>query len=635
MAWTRWRQLVRAAPNTPLLVVGTNADGDLARQVVQAGAHDYLLKNHLDSYWLPRALLRAIERKLAEEALFEEMKRAEVTLNSISDAVLSTDPSGRVTFLNSMAETMTGWSRAEAVGRPLEDVLQIVDSVTREPAADPLKRAMLGNAQVNLASNFILIRRDGVESPIEDSAAPIHDRRGLASGAVIVIRDMSTIRATALQMSYLANHDALTGLPNRLLLSDRLGRALALAHRHQRGLAVLFFDIDHFKYINDSLGHALGDQLLQAIGRDVAMSVRSSDTVSRQGGDEFVVVLSELEHVEDAALGAEKIMAAVAQPRKIAGHELQVTATIGISVYPDNGEDAETLMKSADIAMYHAKDEGRDRYRFFKPDMNVRAVERRTIEAGLRGALKRQEFLLHYQPKMDLKTGAIVGSEALIRWRWPDRGLMEPGQFVSIAEDCGLIAPIGRWVVHEACRQAQAWQQAGLPPIPVSVNVSAVEFRSRAFLENIDAVLKETRLDPSYLEIELTESVLMASSDTTFAVLQALKSIGVQLAIDDFGVGYSSLGYLSHFPIDALKVDQSFVQGITSSSNGAAIVRAVIGMGRSLKHRVIAEGVETRDQLAFLQAEDCGEGQGFYFSRPLAAEQFAQVLKTGATRWAN
>jgi diguanylate cyclase (GGDEF)-like protein/PAS domain S-box-containing protein len=624
-------QLARAVPAQPILVVGNEEDDEVTRDVVRRGAYGYLLLRHLDRYWLPRTLQQAIERKQAEEALFGEMERAEVTLNSIADAVLTTDLSGHVRYLNAVAEAMTGWSRAEAAGQPLEDVLRIVDGATGERADDPFRRAILGHPRAKLLSHDVLVRRDGFESPIEDSAAPIHDRRGLVTGAVIVFRDLSASHETSRHMSHLASHDPLTDLPNRLLLSDRLGRALALARRHERGLAVIFLDVDHFKYINDSLGHALGDQLLQAVGRDVTMCVRSSDTVSRQGGDEFVVVLAELEHAADAALGAQKIMAAVARPHQIAGHELHVTASLGISVYPDDGEDAETLMQNADIAMYQAKSQGRDRYRFFKPEMNLRAVERHTVEEGLRGALKRQEFVLHYQPKINLKTGAMVGAEALVRWTRPNGRLVEPEEFVPIAEDCGLIGPIGRWVVHEACRQAQAWQKAGLRPIPVSVNVSAVEFRRRDFLDHIAASLKENCLDPRYLEIELTESALMAPKEATASTLRALKRIGVQLVIDDFGVGYSSLSYLRYFPIDALKVDRSFVQGIISSPNGGAIVRAVIGIGKSLQHRVIAEGVETHAQLAFLQAEGCGEGQGYYFSRPLVAEEFAEVLKAGAT----
>jgi diguanylate cyclase (GGDEF)-like protein len=467
-----------------------------------------------------------------------------------------------------------------------------------------------------------------LESAIEHSASPTHDRLGLLTGAAIVFRDISAARAMTLQMSHLASHDPLTDLPNRLLLADRLGRALALAHRHSRRLAVLFLDIDRFKYINDSLGHLLGDELLRSIAREVTMCVRSSDTVSRHGGDEFVVVLSELEHVEDAAKGAQKIISALARPHTLAGHELHISVSIGISVYPDDGWDAETLLKNADMALYRAKEQGRDCYQFFEPDMNTSARERQSIEAGLHVALDKREFELLYQPKMDLKTGAVVGAEALIRWRRPDRGLVEPAEFVPIAEECGLIRPIGRWVVHEACRQAQAWQDVGLRPIPVSVNISAVEFRSKDLLKSIVDALKETRLDPSYLEIELTESALMAHVEATNSVLRALKALGVQLAIDDFGTGWSSLSYLRHFPIDTLKVDKSFVQEITSDSNAASIVSAVIGMAKSLEHRVIAEGVETRDQLSFLKAEGCDEAQGYYFSRPLVPQQFARVLET-------
>jgi len=623
-------KLLQALP-PPILVIGADGNDEIARQVIRAGAHDYLVTNRLDSYWLPRALRHVIERKLSEEALFAETERVEVTLNSIGDAVLTTDSSGYITYLNRMAEALTGWPRAEAAGRPLEEVLQTIDGGTRDPLGDPQERSIPGKPISGLVSNVILIHRDGSESAIEDSTTPLHDRQGLVIGAAIVFRDISAARATTLRMSHLASHDPLTDLPNRLLMADRLARALALARRHQQRLAVLYLDIDRFKHINDSLGHILGDELLRSVGRKVTMCVRSSDTVSRQGGDEFVVVLSELEHAEDAALGAQKIIAALARPHKLAGHELRITVSVGISLYPDDGEDAETLLKSADTALYHAKDQGRDCYQFFKPDLNVRAVERQSIEAGLHRALDKGEFELLYQPKMNLQTGAVVGAEALIRWRHPDRGLVEPVQFVPIAEDCGLIKPIGRWVVHEACRQAQEWQDAGLRPIPVAVNVSGVEFRNKGFLENIVDVLKETRLDPRYLEIELTESVLVAHVEATGSALNALKTLGVQLAIDDFGTGWSSLSYLRHFPIDTLKIDKSFVQEITSGSSVAPIVSAVISMGKSLKRRVVAEGVETHDQLAFLQAEDCGEGQGYYFSRPMVAQQFARVLEAGMT----
>jgi diguanylate cyclase (GGDEF)-like protein len=437
---------------------------------------------------------------------------------------------------------------------------------------------------------------------------------------------------TAVQLAHLASHDPLTDLPNRALLADRLTHALALARRHQGRLAVLFLDIDRFKHINDSLGHLVGDEVLRAVARELTMCVRTSDTVGRHGGDEFVVLLTELAQAQDAALGAQKMIATVRRPRHVAGHELHLTVSIGISVFPDDADDAVTLLTRADMALYHAKHLGRDCYQFFEPNLHVRAVERQTIEAGLHSALDRREFELYYQPKINLGTGVIVGVEALIRWRHPDRGLIEPAHFVPIAEDCGLIRPIGRWVLHEACRQARAWQDAGLPAIPMSVNISAIEFGSKAFLNNVVEVLTECGLDPRYLEIELTESVLMAHGDTTTSVLQALKTLGVQMAIDDFGTGWSSLSYLRHFPIDALKIDKSFVQEISSASSSAPIVRGVINLGKSLDYRVIAEGVETRDQFAFLHTEDCREAQGYYFSRPLCAQQCAELLKAGTIR---
>ena len=625
-------RLLLAAPTIPILVVGADEDEKTARQVIRAGARDYLVTSRLDSYWLPRALHHAIEQKLSEEAFAAETERVEATLNSIGDALLRTDTSGHVTYLNRFAEEMTGWPRAEAAGRLLKDVLQIVDGATREPSVVAQPSGDCGKPDAEVVPNGILIRRDGSESAIEHSTAPIHDRLGLVTGATVVLRDVSAVRTTTLRLSHLASHDPLTDLPNRLLLGDRLARALALAHRHDGRLAVLFLDVDHFKRINDSFGHSLGDELLRSIGREVTMCVRSSDTVSRHGGDEFVVVLSELEHAEDAAEGARKIIAALTRPHNLAGQELHITVSIGISIYPDDGGDAETLLRCADIALYQVKDQGRDGYRFFESHLNARAVERQSIEAGLHNALAKREFELLFLPKMDLKTGAVSGAEALIRWHRPDRGTIEPAEFVAIAEDCGLISPIGRWVLHEACRQAREWQDGGLRPIPVSVGVSAVEFRSGAFLETIADILRETDLDPRYLEIELTERALTADIDSTKSALFALKALGVRLAIDDFGSEWSSLGYLRHLPVDTLKIDRSFVQAITSYSNGAPVVSAVIRMGKSLKLQVVAEGVETRRQLAFLQAEHCGQGQGDYFSRPVTAAQFALGDWTGACK---
>ena len=365
--------LFRAAPHVPILVLSHLRDEDVGRLAVQHGAQDYLLEERLDGYSLQKALSNMLERSAYAEALFLERERAQVTLNSIGDAVISTDVAGKVAYLNTVAESMTGWSRQEAAGRPLEEVLRIIDGDTREPALNPMAMAMLHNKSVGLSANCILIRRDGYESAIEDTAAPIHDQRGQLTGAVIVFHDVGVARAMSLRMSYLAQHDFLTGLPNRMLLNDRLTQAIASANRHRKSLAVLFLDLDHFKHINDSLGHAIGDQLLRSIAGRLVSCVRSSDTVSRQGGDEFVVLLSEVTRAEDAALAADKILAAVSRPHRIEHQDLQVTVSVGVGVYPDDGADAETLLRNADLALFHAKAGGRGNHQFFKPDMSVHA----------------------------------------------------------------------------------------------------------------------------------------------------------------------------------------------------------------------------------------------------------------------
>jgi diguanylate cyclase (GGDEF)-like protein/PAS domain S-box-containing protein len=623
-------KLFSAAPDVPILILG-NGNEALAREAVGHGAQDYLLAGHLDSYSLPRALRNAIERKAVEDALFVEKERAVVTLNSIGDAVLCTDISGNITYLNLVAETMTGWRREEAVGKPLAIVFRIIDGATRKTARDPLEMAVEQDRTVGLTVNCVLIRRDGFESPIEDSAAPIHDRAGRITGAVIVFHDVSAARAMSVRMTHSAQHDVVTNLPNRLLLNDRICQSIVSAHRQKKSLAVIFLDLDRFKYINDSLGHAVGDKLLQSVSRRLLAGVRGSDTVSRQGGDEFVILLSEISHPEDAATSAKKILLSLSAPHSVAGQDLRVDGSIGISVYPGDGEDSETLIKNADTAMYHAKENGRNNFQFFKVDMNLRAVERQSLEGNLREALEREEFLLHYQPKVSLDTGEITGVEALIRWQHPDRGLVAPDRFVPIAEDCGLILPIGRWVLREACRQAREWQEAGLPFNRISVNVSAAEFRAKNFVAEISASLKETGLEARYLDLELTESVLMHHAESSVTILHALKAIGVHLAVDDFGTGYSSLSYLQQFPIDILKIDKSFIQRLTGGLDDSPIVGAMINMGKSLKLRVIAEGIETQQQLAILQAQHCGEGQGYFFSRPVAAAQFTDLLKVGNT----
>lgn len=617
------------APQVAIVVLTGQDDESLALQALQEGAQDYLVKGQIEPRGLLRALRYAVERRALKEALFVEKERAQVTLNCIGEAVICTDISGNITFLNVVAETMTGWAFTEAEGRPLGDVFRLLDATSRKAIAIPTGLVLAEHRAERARSNCVLVHKNGVETPIDDSVAPIYDRQGQPTGAVVVFRDVSAARAISIQMAHSAEHDSLTGLPNRLLLNDRVTQAIAFARRHMKRLAVLFLDLDGFKHINDSLGHPIGDKLLQSIAKRLVDCGRASDTISRQGGDEFVVLLSEVEHSEDAAIAARRMLRAVAEPHSIGQHELHVTTSIGVSVYPDDGDDAETLVKNADTAMYQAKENGRQSYQFFKPAMNLRAVERQVIEEGLRRALERDEFALQYQPKINFRTGAITGAEALIRWTHPIRGSISPAQFIPVAEDCGLILPIGNWVLRKACEQARAWRDLGLPVATMAVNVSALEFRDQKFLDGLFAILKETDLDPHSLELELTESVLMKHAESAAAVLQTVRRKGIKVALDDFGTGYSSLSYLRNFPIDALKIDQSFVAQITAARDDASIVIAVISMARSLKLRVIAEGVETLEQLAFLQAHECDEAQGYYFSRPVVPEQFAELLRTG------
>jgi diguanylate cyclase (GGDEF)-like protein/PAS domain S-box-containing protein len=555
------------------------------------------------------------------------------TLDSIGEAILRTDLCGNVIYLNRMAEKMTGWRRQEAVGRAVSTVFRIIDRVSGALTdnvvvahQDKTTRAMA------TCKNCVLVRRDGVEFGIENTVTPIVDPDGKVTGSVVAFHDVSATRAKSLEMSHLAQHDSLTDLPNRLLFNDRLTQAISMAERQDKQLAVMFVDLDHFKKINDSLGHGVGDKVLQSVATRLVACVRRADTVSRLGGDEFVVLLSQVEREDDAAYSARKILRSLSVPHMIDNKSLDLNASIGVSTYPSDGLDAESLINKADTAMYEAKQEGRNNYQFFRRAMQDAVSERQSLEADLRCALGRNEFLLHYQPKLNLQTGRITGAEALVRWEHPQRGMMLPGQFVPIAEECGLILPMGRWVLLEACKQARAWSDLGLGIVPVAVNVSTAEFGDKDFISGVRTALIATGVKPQDLEIELTESVLMRDTESAIRTLNALKTMGVKLAIDDFGTGYSSFTYLRRFPMDALKLHQSFVHEITENQRDATIVSAMIGIGRSLKQRVIAEGVETRAQLTFLKRHGCDEGQGYYFSRPMDAQRFAKLLQTGLSR---
>jgi len=568
----------------------------------------------------------------AAEAMQLENEVANLTLDSIGEAVLRADSQGNITYLNRIAEKVTGWSREEAHGRPVADVLRLIDAASRAAVDPAMGVATLEGETPSSAAgstNCILVRRDGFEIDIESKTTLIHEHGDSVTGAIVAFRDVSADRAKTLEMAHLAQHDALTDLPNRVLFNDRLTQAIALAERQDKQLAVMFVDLDHFKKINDSLGHEIGDKLLQSVAERLKTCVRRSDTIGRLGGDEFVVLLSQVEHAEDAAISAQKALRALTAPHTIDDKSLDLNVSIGVSTYPSDGQDAESLLNRADNAMYEAKRRGRNNYQFFRHEMHARLADRQSLEADLRCALGRNEFVLHYQPILNLQTGLIKGVEALIRWLHPERGLLYPEQFVPLAEECGLILGIGQWVLLEACKQARAWRDEGLGDVPVSVNVSATEFGAKDFLSGVRAVLIATGVEPQNLELELTESVLMHDAEAAVVTLLKLKAMGVQVAIDDFGTGYSSFTYLRRFPSDALKLHHSFVQEITVDPRDAAIVSAMINIGRSLKQRIIAEGVETSAQLQFLRRNGCGEGQGFYFSRPVVAERVANLLKVG------
>ncbi len=435
------------------------------------------------------------------------------------------------------------------------------------------------------------------------------------------------------QLEHQANYDALTGLPNRNLLHDRLRQAV-YSQRNPRAIAVVFMDLDHFKFVNDSLGHSVGDKLLKGMGERLRSVLREGDTVGRVGGDEFVLILNDQSNEEVIFRAMQRISAKVAEPIEIDGKELYVTCSAGISLYPQDGPDVDTLLKHADAAMYRAKEHGRSNFQFYTSEMNERVNERLSLEHALRRALERREFLLHYQQKTDLRTGAIIGAEALVRWNHPEWGLVRPARFIPLAEETGLIVQLGEWVLREACRQTRAWLDEGLRPGVTSVNLSARQFRQEGLVRLVSRILEESRLDPKHLEIELTESMVMHNVQAAIATLHGLKSLGVQLSVDDFGTGYSSLAYLKDFPIDTLKIDRSFVRDIGTGldADDGVIAQAVIHLGHALHLKVIAEGVETDTQVRFLRRHGCDEAQGFFYGEPQAPEAHAGLLERAARK---
>lgn len=564
------------------------------------------------------------QKEAALEKLRESEERYRSILENIQEAYFEVDLAGNFTFFNDSLCRMTGCSRKELLGG---NYAKFSDKENSEKVFTAFNKVYKTGILIE-GFDWLIIRKDGAKRYIEASISLINDSRGNPSGFKGVIRDITERKVIEQELNYMATHDALTGLPNRLMFNQLLNQAILSAKRNSRQLAVFFIDLDRFKIINDTLGHDAGDQLLQEIAKRFRQTLRAVDVVGRLGGDEFVILIEDFNHKSQVANVAHKILSAAIKPMMIMNEECRVTASIGISMYPNDGMDEQSLMKNADIAMYFAKEDGKNNFKFYSKDIKTQSTERFSIETNLRRALDRNELFLDYQARLDFKTNEITGVEALLRWNNPYLGQVTPNQFIPVAEETGIIIPIGKWVMKTACAQNVAWQKQGLPPVCMSINLSLRQLTDDNLLEDIKSVLKETGMAPNLLELEVTESMVMHNSPRMIALLSKIKEIGMRLAIDDFGTGYSSLAQIKNFPIDTLKVDRSFIRNLPSDSEDKAITEAIISMGKTLSLTVVAEGVETFEQENFLREHICDEMQGYYFSKPVSAEEFADLLRT-------
>ena len=573
----------------------------------------------------PDYFIEVIEDITERKEATEQLRLFARIFDTINEGVVVTDSANNIVSVNPAFSAITGYSASETIGKnPRMLHSGLMDKVFYDKMWQSIKKT--GRWQGEITD-----RRKNGESYVEWlSISTMKDERGEFSHHIAVVSDISERKAAEEHMVYIAQHDFLTDLPNRMMLHDRLTQAIAHAGREQRKVAVMFLDLDRFKAINDILGHLVGDKLLKIVADRISSVARTSDTVSRLGGDEFAIMLPYIDNMDDIATIAVKLLTSIAGPCVIDGNEIEVTTSIGISVFPEDGSDSESLIAHADAAMYQAKGNGRNNYQFFTYEMNRRTLERMAIKNKLSHALERNELFLLYQPQVDLQSGRIIGAEALVRWDHPVYGNVLPAQFIPIAEENGLIPPIGEWVLREACRQNQEWRKQGLMKITMAVNLSAVQFRQKNLGEIIKTILHESGLAPSGLELEITEGVVMQDAEAAILLLEDMKAMGLKLSVDDFGTGYSSLSYLKRFPIDKLKIDQSFVRDLTTDTDDAVIVSTIISMAHSLKLKVIAEGVESAEQLAFLKQQGCDEIQGYYFSQPVSAEEFTKLLSSGS-----
>jgi diguanylate cyclase (GGDEF)-like protein/PAS domain S-box-containing protein len=558
------------------------------------------------------------ERKAAQERL-QLWSRV---LDQSAEGIFVCDPRERILLVNAAFERVTGFSAEEAVGK----TPRFLSSGRHDRAFYTSMWKSL--SETGTCHGEMWNRRKGGEIYVEWlSISAVYDHKGDVTHYVGIFSDITGRKQAEERLVHVAQHDALTDLPNRVLLMDRLSQLIKAARRSNSKVAAVFIDLDRFKDVNDSLGHDVGDLLLQTLTKRLSGAMRNVDTLARIGGDEFVAVFQDLRDARDAGVLAQKLLSQVVEPVTLSGYELTVTASMGISVYPDDATNGQEMIRNADAAMYQAKDAGRNAYQFYTSDMNKRALEMLSMENALRRGIDRKEFVLHYQPQVDLHSGSVVGAEALIRWNHPELGLLMPGKFISVAEERGLVVLIGNWVIEEASRQAAVWKNSGGLPIPIAVNVSAVQFRQKDFVEQLANSVQRHRINPNCLELELTESIIMRDAETTIKVLQRLHDIGFNLSIDDFGTGYSSLSYLRRFPIDKIKIDRSFVLDAPHNESAGNLVRGIISLARSLRLKVIAEGVETREQLELLREQHCDEAQGFLFSPALASGEFEKMVR--------
>jgi diguanylate cyclase (GGDEF)-like protein/PAS domain S-box-containing protein len=568
-------------------------------------------------------IAREAERERAQRELAEsEQKFRQLAANIPEVFWIATPGHERIVYVSPAYERVWGRS-AERLLSVSADWLDAVHVEDRERVAVTVHSATDGFFD----HEYRIIRPDGTVRWVHERAFPILNEQGALPLVTGIAEDITERKVAEEQLLLLAHYDHLTGLPNRPLFYDRLKQSLAQGHRSSRSVAVVFVDLDHFKIVNDTLGHAAGDRLLQEVAHRLKQTLRASDTVGRLGGDEFAIILADLASSNEAEIVAQKLMHALEHPFEVEGHELFVMASAGIALSAIDGDDADTLIQNADTAMYRAKEMGRSNWQFYKADMNARSLERISLDTDLRRALERNEFVLHYQPKVAVASGMITGMEALVRWEHPELGLVPPGRFIHILEDNGLIVPVGEWVVMEACRQLRFWSKQGVPVVPVALNLSGRQLQQNDLERRIRHIVSEAAIDPRLLELEITESVLMRNPEQAARLLRQLKELGMRLSVDDFGTGYSSLAYLKSFPLDTLKIDRSFVEDVVSSSDDAAIVQAIVALARSLKLTTVAEGVENISQLALLTAVGCNEYQGYYFSAPLVADKMASLLQ--------